>query len=327
MLVLETPARNPIEISCLEVPPSGSGGDGGRTCVMSGGDVHMLIRYVPGFDEYEDDATAATTSHQGEMMAEEGFDNSNTSDVESSSSSVEHPIIVSGIVFRQASRTSVLMNDPRGKITFENCAWEDNAGETTMSIDGRYDPSLVSSSSSSSPTDDNGSGVDGGGGDVEGEEGGESGMTTTTTLSTVNFGNFMLTTSAIPFATTPLPDVTLSPFEILEYDDDDQAFSTISPPAAEDDPGRRELVLMENVGEEEEEVDFVIQRSDADSSIRGMRELESNANDMPSSTIVIENCVFSVSTCCRSVIELCCVDQSSRPSQCLSLTLSPAYST
>ena len=120
---LETPARHPIDIICLQADtgkednltmatPQTTSMTKGGNCVMSGGDVHILIEHVP----HAVDALPATLTAEKE----------------------DHPINIVGITFRGASNSSILMNDPRSNITFKACSWEDNDGEATMIIDGRY---------------------------------------------------------------------------------------------------------------------------------------------------------------------------------------------
>ncbi len=119
-LVLETPARHPIEIICLQSDENRTGETKSSSgCVMSGGSVHILIEHsgtaidtVAGGDEFKVD-------QQGQ------------------------PISIIGITFRGATNSSILMNDPRGNITFKNCTWEDNVGEATMIIDGRYNATIT----------------------------------------------------------------------------------------------------------------------------------------------------------------------------------------
>eukprot|EP00584_Thalassiosira_punctigera_P008549 CAMPEP_0172533466 /NCGR_PEP_ID=MMETSP1067-20121228/6161_1 /TAXON_ID=265564 ORGANISM="Thalassiosira punctigera, Strain Tpunct2005C2" /NCGR_SAMPLE_ID=MMETSP1067 /ASSEMBLY_ACC=CAM_ASM_000444 /LENGTH=1104 /DNA_ID=CAMNT_0013318113 /DNA_START=66 /DNA_END=3380 /DNA_ORIENTATION=+ len=98
-LRIQTPLeRRPVEIRCMD----------DVSCVFSGGGGHLLID-GPGSDEGVD-RTAADS----------------------------HPVTVSGITFRGGHGTSVRMNDPRGRVTFENCVWEDNVGAAAISIDGRH---------------------------------------------------------------------------------------------------------------------------------------------------------------------------------------------
>ncbi len=47
-------------------------------------------------------------------------------------------ITVLGISFGEAQHTSVKMRDPRGRVTFEGCKWEDNEGTSSVPIGGRY---------------------------------------------------------------------------------------------------------------------------------------------------------------------------------------------
>jgi hypothetical protein len=118
-IILETPARHPIEISCLQADENKTEGTKRVGCVMSGGSVHILIEHSP---------TAIVTA-----VGEEEF----------KADQAGQPITIFGITFRGASNSSVLMNDPRGNITFKNCTWEDNVGEATMIIDGRYNASTT----------------------------------------------------------------------------------------------------------------------------------------------------------------------------------------
>ena len=127
---LETPARHPIEIICLKAEKEKEGNlttatpqtttttmTKGGSCVMSGGDVHILIEHVP----HAVDALPSTLTVEKK----------------------DHPITIKGVTFRGASNTSILMNDPRGNITFKACSWEDNVGEATMIIDGRFNASTT----------------------------------------------------------------------------------------------------------------------------------------------------------------------------------------
>ncbi len=125
---LETPARHPIEIICLQAEKETEGNlttatpetttmTKGGSCVMSGGDVHILIEHVP----HAVDALPSTLTVEKK----------------------DHPITIKGVTFRGASNTSILMNDPRGNITFKACSWEDNVGEATMIIDGRFNASTT----------------------------------------------------------------------------------------------------------------------------------------------------------------------------------------
>ncbi|KAL3815261.1 hypothetical protein ACHAXA_002797 [Cyclostephanos tholiformis] len=127
-IILETPARHPIEIICLQAdkniedgflttPTTTTNQTKSSSCAIIGGGVHILIKYS---------TTVIThTAGEGEFMAEQEG----------------QPITISGVTFRGASNTSILMNDPRGNITFKNCTWEDNLGEAAMVIDGRYNAS------------------------------------------------------------------------------------------------------------------------------------------------------------------------------------------
>ena len=47
------------------------------------------------------------------------------------------PITVSGITFHESEEASIVMNDPRGKVIFEKCKWENNEGEAIV-VDGKY---------------------------------------------------------------------------------------------------------------------------------------------------------------------------------------------
>jgi hypothetical protein len=96
---------------------------------MSGGAVHILIEHVPHTRAADASGSTSPSAAANTITAGEG---------EISAGQVGHPINIWGITFRGASNTSILMNDPRGNITFKNCSWEDNVGEATMVIDGRY---------------------------------------------------------------------------------------------------------------------------------------------------------------------------------------------
>eukprot|EP00578_Thalassiosira_sp_NH16_P016670 CAMPEP_0181113666 /NCGR_PEP_ID=MMETSP1071-20121207/20468_1 /TAXON_ID=35127 /ORGANISM="Thalassiosira sp., Strain NH16" /LENGTH=1480 /DNA_ID=CAMNT_0023197717 /DNA_START=10 /DNA_END=4452 /DNA_ORIENTATION=- len=112
-LVLETPAQHPMEISCMP------DGDDPNSCVFEGGDVHVLFKHIP--DNPNKVVAAAADDDTENALAP------------------SHPITIYGITFRSASQTSVLMNDPRGRVSFRECAWEENEGKAAILIDGRFD--------------------------------------------------------------------------------------------------------------------------------------------------------------------------------------------
>jgi len=290
-IILETPAHTPIEIACLIAPSnqgttatattttttmnsgssdsSGSGSSSSsRSCVMSGGDVHILMKYIPGY--YTDDDIEMTGDNPAEI------DNStmNTTSSTSSSNTDEqqhyHPIIISGFTFRDASQASILMNYPHGNISFNDCAWENNSGLATMVIDGRYDDETLSSSGGDAAGgeevvvggDDLGVIEDLLGGSSGGEEEDSTSTNTgpneimSTTASTVNLANFILTTSATSFITAPpMLDSELSPFEIINDDDDQMVPTTESPPLDDLEVNNRELEFLDKEEEDVDEVD------------------------------------------------------------------------
>ena len=294
-IILETqPARNNlIEIFCIIAPDqetmatSSSSSSGTRSCVMSGGNVHMLIKYIPGYDDDDNN----DDEYNNTMLPEEDGMTSNTNAPSSAGAATEtnsNSITISGITFRDASQTSVLMNDPRGRITFKNCAWENNSGETTVLINGRYD-STSSELWGSQEGEVAEVGVELGLGEEDEEN--ESSILNSdisTTSSTVNFANFVLTTTATSFTTTPMldADATLSPFQVIN-DDDQMMLATNSPPKEDDEDGRRQLFLIDD--EEEGNDNIVASRQTED----GTRLLA--ADDPPLSSISIDECVFSVS--------------------------------
>jgi hypothetical protein len=161
------------------------------------------------------------------------------------------------------------MNDPHGNISFNDCAWENNSGLATMVIDGRYDDETLSSGGGDAAGgeevvvggDDLGVIEDLLGGSSGGEEEDSTSTNTgpneimSTTASTVNLANFILTTSATSFITAPpMLDSELSPFEIIN-DDDDQMVPTTESPSLDDlEVNNRELEFLD---EEEEDVDEV----------------------------------------------------------------------
>ncbi len=296
-IILETqPARNNlIEIFCIVAPGQGrttttSSSSGTRSCVMSGGNVHMLIKYIPGYNTMmmpeEDGMTSNTTAPSTAGPTTE----STALDGEANDHNNSNSITISGITFRDASQTSVLMNDPRGKIYFKDCAWENNSGETTVLINGRYN------STSSSLL-----------GSQEGEEVGvESGLdlSISTTSSTVNFANFVLTTTATSFTTTtPMldADATVSPFQIAN-DDDQMMLATIIPPKKEEN-SRRQLFLIDD---EDEGKDTIVTSRQTEDEHMLHRTRLLVADDTPLSSISIDNCVFSVSNVLACAIPLHC---------------------
>ena len=252
--------------------------------------MHIVMKYTPppppGNDYYDDDEQADATH--------------------SSSSSSMSSITISGIVFREATQTSIAMNDPRGNIYFHDCAWENNSGEATMLIDGRYDESTITTTPTTSSSD-----VDGGGDEIVGgdEVVGEDAEATDTsdpdnitmvTPSTVgSFADFILTTTTVSSSITTTPmldaDATLSPFDVVDDDDQTMIQSTVKPPKDDDEGSRRELFSLEDVNEVGYNNVMMTMRDQAleESSLLGTRLL--GANDAPLSTISINNCLFSVS--------------------------------
>ena len=120
-VVIETPSVHGLHVGCLEPPTllSGAGSpdpDDGAGCLFSGGANHVLVNS----DGYS-------------FSAADGDPLYGTSTGASS-------VTLSGITFEGATSASVLMNDPRGKIRFQDCTWSNNAGEASIVIDGRYVP-------------------------------------------------------------------------------------------------------------------------------------------------------------------------------------------
>ncbi|KAL7547651.1 hypothetical protein ACHAWF_010936 [Thalassiosira exigua] len=110
-LTIRTPSVNhPLEFRCLSPPEDPLSTAGGGGCAFRGGDVHVLFDHVLS-DAAEVDAGTATA----------------------------HDVVISGVLFAEARNASIVMRDPRGLIAFEDCAWESNAGEATIVIDGTYD--------------------------------------------------------------------------------------------------------------------------------------------------------------------------------------------
>eukprot|EP00573_Skeletonema_grethae_P013467 CAMPEP_0201694556 /NCGR_PEP_ID=MMETSP0578-20130828/6773_1 /ASSEMBLY_ACC=CAM_ASM_000663 /TAXON_ID=267565 /ORGANISM="Skeletonema grethea, Strain CCMP 1804" /LENGTH=788 /DNA_ID=CAMNT_0048180243 /DNA_START=1 /DNA_END=2367 /DNA_ORIENTATION=- len=56
---------------------------------------------------------------------------------ESSLDQEQSTITVSGITFHESEEASIVMNDPRGKVIFDKCKWENNEGEAIV-VDGKY---------------------------------------------------------------------------------------------------------------------------------------------------------------------------------------------
>ena len=242
--------------------------------------MHIVMKYTPPpppGNDYHDDDEQADATH--------------------STSSSTSSITISGIVFREATQTSIAMNDPRGNIYFHDCAWENNSGEATMLIDGRYDDSGSSSSSDGDGLVDGGGGEIVGGDEVVGEDAEATDTSdpdniTMVTPSTVgSFADFILTTTTVSSSITTTPmldaDATLSPFDVTDDDDQTMMLSTVKPPKDDDEGSRRELLLMK---------DDVDELGYNNRMMMMMRTRLLDANDAPLSTISIDNCFFSVSS-------------------------------
>eukprot|EP00986_Skeletonema_menzelii_P010319 scaffold5018_cov147-Skeletonema_menzelii.AAC.14 len=99
-LVLESPVQQPVKLACLKK----------HTCTFSGGDYHIVFNNN-GLPE--------------DSLGESIVDNQHST------------ITVSGITFQESEEASIVMNDPRGKVIFDKCKWENNEGEAIV-VDGKY---------------------------------------------------------------------------------------------------------------------------------------------------------------------------------------------
>ena len=99
-LVLETPVQQPVQLACLKE----------NACTFSGGEYHIVF------------------NNNG--LADDGLGEDGLGDSMGT-------ITVSGITFEESEEASIVMNDPRGKVIFENCKWEKNQGEAIV-VDGKY---------------------------------------------------------------------------------------------------------------------------------------------------------------------------------------------
>ena len=111
-LVLETPFRNSIVISCISSALAING-----NCTFTGGDTHLLINNDDTLDLQQ-----LFPSSDDSVPAE---------------SSGKYPLTITGITFQRASQISVLMNDPRCSVHFNECHWKDNTGEAIV-VNGTY---------------------------------------------------------------------------------------------------------------------------------------------------------------------------------------------
>jgi len=101
-LIVESPVQNPVTIACLEE----------HTCTFTGGDYHMVFNNNGlGEDSWYISSLEVDQEH--------------------------NPITISGINFEESEEASIVMNDPRGKVIFEKCKWENNEGEAIV-VDGKY---------------------------------------------------------------------------------------------------------------------------------------------------------------------------------------------
>eukprot|EP00574_Skeletonema_japonicum_P000457 CAMPEP_0201740200 /NCGR_PEP_ID=MMETSP0593-20130828/46176_1 /ASSEMBLY_ACC=CAM_ASM_000672 /TAXON_ID=267983 /ORGANISM="Skeletonema japonicum, Strain CCMP2506" /LENGTH=1237 /DNA_ID=CAMNT_0048234505 /DNA_START=28 /DNA_END=3741 /DNA_ORIENTATION=- len=99
-LIVESPVQTPVTIACLKE----------HTCTFTGGDYHMVFNNN-GLEE--------------DSLGESSLDHQHST------------ITVSGITFHESEEASIVMNDPRGKVIFEKCKWENNEGEAIV-VDGKY---------------------------------------------------------------------------------------------------------------------------------------------------------------------------------------------
>jgi hypothetical protein len=99
-LVFESPVQQSVTLACLK----------DNQCTFSDGDYHIVFNN----NGLEDD-----NLDQSSMDQRHGT------------------ITVSGINFQQAEQASIVMNDPRGKIIFDKCKWENNNGVAIV-VDGKY---------------------------------------------------------------------------------------------------------------------------------------------------------------------------------------------
>jgi hypothetical protein len=99
-LVIESPVQQPVILACLEE----------NTCTFTAGDYHIVFNNN-GLEEDNLDQSSMDQQHSA--------------------------ITISGITFQQAKESSIVMNDPRGKLIFDRCTWQNNEGEAIV-IDGKY---------------------------------------------------------------------------------------------------------------------------------------------------------------------------------------------
>jgi len=164
IIEIETPVRHIIEIGCLQPPPprpiivvdninignddgivnivDGSSSAASSNCIISGGYVHILIKHVLQTTATNNNANNDSLVIDNQGIVEEEvvttvIDGSNDQS-SSTTSNYGYPITISGISFQGAQHSSILMNDPRGDITFKDCTWINNIGNATMIINGLY---------------------------------------------------------------------------------------------------------------------------------------------------------------------------------------------
>ena len=99
-LVVESPVQQPLTLACLEE----------NTCTFSMGDYHVVFNNN-GLEEDNLDQSSMDQQHG--------------------------TITVSGIKFEEAGESSIVMNDPQGKIVFDKCKWQNNDGEAII-VAGKY---------------------------------------------------------------------------------------------------------------------------------------------------------------------------------------------
>ena len=186
IIEIETPVRHIIEIGCLRPPPPprpiivvdniNIGNDDGivnmdnddsssapsSNCIISGGYVHILIKHVlqttaTNNNANNDNNDSLVIDNQGtvveEVVTTTVIDGSNDQG-SSTTSNYGYPITISGITFQGAQHSSILMNDPRGEILFQDCTWINNIGNATMIINGLYNTTSTTTTTAATIIDE-----------------------------------------------------------------------------------------------------------------------------------------------------------------------------
>ena len=133
-VTIETPLRNPIEITCLSNSQEEEDEDdttNNSNCTFTGGAIHILINNAAWYDNYD------TTPFFDDLTPNHA---------------TLHNVTISKITFTHASMYSTLLQDPRSAISYVDCTWRNHTGvDSVLYVNGTFtQPEIVTTTTTSS---------------------------------------------------------------------------------------------------------------------------------------------------------------------------------